>query len=351
MAFYFDTDSIMPTTGGGGGTLITKNITADGTYNATSDNADGYSSVTVNTLDGYLNGDGIPSDIVSNVEVLRDHALFGVSGVISLSLPSCLYIGQEACAMSSIETVSIPQYVGDNLNPITGDYYYLGEPNLFMYCFNLTSISAEAMKIIPFGFLQGVRNIVTIDAPNLIGFDSSAFGISWQDADFPYSRYDLMEGAGIDLTQMKYLGGTGIGDYLEGFIADADNNVTDTLSLPELVNIGGMFTSCEMTTRTYLDNITTLNIPNVKQIASWANIELPLTSIDLPSVINIGNIAFNCSNATTISIGNAVESINSNAFGLCPNVTSITIDMPQDSIDGAPWGAGNGSATVTWTGS
>lgn len=31
----------------GGGTLITKNITANGTYNASSDNADGYSSVTV----------------------------------------------------------------------------------------------------------------------------------------------------------------------------------------------------------------------------------------------------------------------------------------------------------------
>lgn len=34
--------------GGGGGTLITKNITANGTYNALSDNADGYSSVVVN---------------------------------------------------------------------------------------------------------------------------------------------------------------------------------------------------------------------------------------------------------------------------------------------------------------
>ncbi len=34
--------------GGGGSTLITKSITQNGTYNASSDNADGYSSVTVN---------------------------------------------------------------------------------------------------------------------------------------------------------------------------------------------------------------------------------------------------------------------------------------------------------------
>ena len=39
--------------GGGGGeaVLITKNITANGTYNASSDNADGYSQVTVNVPD------------------------------------------------------------------------------------------------------------------------------------------------------------------------------------------------------------------------------------------------------------------------------------------------------------
>ena len=34
--------------GGSSGTLITKSITQNGTYNASSDNADGYSEVTVN---------------------------------------------------------------------------------------------------------------------------------------------------------------------------------------------------------------------------------------------------------------------------------------------------------------
>lgn len=37
---------------GGGATLITKSITANGTYNASSDSADGYSSVTVNVSGG-----------------------------------------------------------------------------------------------------------------------------------------------------------------------------------------------------------------------------------------------------------------------------------------------------------
>lgn len=41
---------------GGGSTLITKSITANGTYNASSDNADGYSSVTVGVSNRLMIG-------------------------------------------------------------------------------------------------------------------------------------------------------------------------------------------------------------------------------------------------------------------------------------------------------
>lgn len=50
-----DDDSVASVTGthqGGGGTLITKTVTANGVYNASSDNADGYSTVTVNVSGG-----------------------------------------------------------------------------------------------------------------------------------------------------------------------------------------------------------------------------------------------------------------------------------------------------------
>lgn len=43
--------------GGGSATLITKSITENGTYNASSDNADGYSSVTVNVSGGGSSND------------------------------------------------------------------------------------------------------------------------------------------------------------------------------------------------------------------------------------------------------------------------------------------------------
>ena len=44
--------AIVGTMSGGSATLITKSITANGTYNASSDSADGYSSVTVNVSGG-----------------------------------------------------------------------------------------------------------------------------------------------------------------------------------------------------------------------------------------------------------------------------------------------------------
>lgn len=60
---YFYTAAGVKTAGtasGGGATLITKSITQNGTYNASSDNADGYSSVTVNVSGG---GEVAPNDV------------------------------------------------------------------------------------------------------------------------------------------------------------------------------------------------------------------------------------------------------------------------------------------------
>ena len=59
---YFYSSSGVKTQGTGtvpSPTLITKNITANGTYNASSDNADGYSSVTVSVSGGGGGGSGL----------------------------------------------------------------------------------------------------------------------------------------------------------------------------------------------------------------------------------------------------------------------------------------------------
>ncbi len=68
---------------GGSSTLITKNITANGTYNASSDNADGYSSVTVN--------------VGSEKVVEKDVNFIDYDGTILYS-----YTAQEANALTAL---------------------------------------------------------------------------------------------------------------------------------------------------------------------------------------------------------------------------------------------------------
>lgn len=63
----------------------------------------------------------------------------------------------------------------------------------------------------------------------------------------------------------------------------------------------------------------------------------------------IGCYAFyGCKKLTAIKIHNSVEEIYSTAFENCTNLTTITINKPQGSISGSPWGATN--ATVVWMG-
>lgn len=70
--------------GGGGGSqpvLVTKTITQNGTYNASSDNADGYSQVTVN-----VSSTGVqflvcnPADLIPNVYIKNDGSVEAYSG-------------------------------------------------------------------------------------------------------------------------------------------------------------------------------------------------------------------------------------------------------------------------------
>lgn len=70
------------TSGGGSATLITKNITANGTYNASSDSADGYSSVVVNVPTGggesgdYTRTVIVPSQTVACTTNLMNNAYY-----------------------------------------------------------------------------------------------------------------------------------------------------------------------------------------------------------------------------------------------------------------------------------
>lgn len=82
---FVNGELVTGTASGGGATLITKSITANGTYNASSDNADGYSSVTVN-VSGGGGGGGSMSDPIRFFDY--DGALVASYSAVPSSLPS-----------------------------------------------------------------------------------------------------------------------------------------------------------------------------------------------------------------------------------------------------------------------
>jgi hypothetical protein len=101
-------------------TLVSKSVTANGTYNASSDNADGYSSVTVN-----VSGGGVTTVSFS------DEALFGADKVIYVDGTGTVQITSGYLAMYSacsyqMQSGSIIVMFGDLVN---GGAQYVGVPN------------------------------------------------------------------------------------------------------------------------------------------------------------------------------------------------------------------------------
>ena len=103
------------------------------------------------------------------------------------------------------------------------------------------------------------------------------------------------------------------------------------------------FAHCTSLTRVVLPNSITA-IPN----SCFSGCTL-LNDVEIPDgVTGIDNFVFNdCASLTNISIPSSVRAITPYGFYGTTNLT-ITIDKPEGSISGAPWGATN--ATITWTG-
>ena len=92
----------------------------------------------------------------------------------------------------------------------------------------------------------------------------------------------------------------------------------------------------------------TVDVPNrVSDLIDL--IERHIVSLDIPDgVTKIGEFAFaDCTRLKNVTIPSSVTSIANNAFDNT-FIRTITINKPEDSISGAPWGAS--MATVVWTG-
>lgn len=99
----------IPGSGGGGDCdLTTKNISANGTYNASSDDADGYSSVVVSVPNSYGSGDegkvvscgALVSQTPKNIDTNGTHDTTTNNGVV-VNVPNSYSAGDEGKVVSS----------------------------------------------------------------------------------------------------------------------------------------------------------------------------------------------------------------------------------------------------------
>lgn len=150
--------------GGSAPTLITKSITSNGTYNASSDNADGYSSVTVSVPGGGYQE--LPNyQVVSGVASRRSRVLDGTefSGITSISgqgfyysfykrvditgsvsFPALLSVGTEGLYYAFSGCTGITSASFSSLTTIGSS----GLSNIFRDCTALTNVSFDSLSTI-----------------------------------------------------------------------------------------------------------------------------------------------------------------------------------------------------------
>lgn len=114
---------------GGSATLITKSITANGIYNASSDSADGYSQVTVNVPTGIT-----PTGTLS----ITDNGTYDVTNYASANVNvsggiSTIDVNAEKLKFSRSSFTTIPSYL--DFSNVT-DF-----SSMFTYCIQLTTVS------------------------------------------------------------------------------------------------------------------------------------------------------------------------------------------------------------------
>ena len=105
---YLEDDLTLTDVSGGGSTLITKSISANGTYNASSDSADGYSQVTVAVPNTYTAGDegkvvssgALVSQTSKNINSNGTHSTVTNNQVV-VAVPNSYSAGDEGKVVSN----------------------------------------------------------------------------------------------------------------------------------------------------------------------------------------------------------------------------------------------------------
>ena len=324
---YFYTAAGVKTAGtasGGGATLITKNITANGTYNASSDNADGYSSVTVNVSGG--GGGSVSPKQVNFIDY---------DGTILYS-----YTAQEANALSALP--ANPSHSGLTAQ---GWNWTLAQIKAQLTAMPDGPVWVGQMYITQSGDTEiDVRMPEERLSPILTISVNGTVTVDWGDG----TTADTVTGSSLT-TPRKAVPHT--------YAAPGDYTVV-------IHSVSGSFTFYGSDAYLILRKNTNANENRVyancvqairlgSGVTSIGNnafcVCFSLASITIPSgVTSIGSYAFNyCYSLASITIPSTVTSIGSYGFSSCNSIDHVTIPGGMTSIEGSAFSSCSGLASIT----
>ena len=286
-------------------TLITKSITENGTYNASSDNADGYSSVTVN-VSGGSGGGGNMSDPIRFFDY--DGTLVASYSAVPASLPSVpthdkltngtwnYTLAQVATQFNAMGTCD----VGANYDTVSGA--------------TEIDIVLQEGRLHPYLSLA-VNGTVTIDWGDNSTDTKTGASLTSNVADI-HHEYAAAGSYTIKITKTS---GTGYSLFCSAKYLLLNKNGTTS-------NVNRVYANCVQAVRVGEDCV--IGLDAFYYCCSLASISIP------SGVTNIGNSAFYCCYSLEfVSIPSGVKSIAASTFYTCHSLASVSLPSGVTSID------------------
>lgn len=271
---YLEDDLTLTDVSGSGATLITKNVSANGTYNASSDSADGYSQVNVAVPNTYTNAD--------EGKVVSDGAL----------------VAQTSKSINSNGTHST----------VTNNQVVVAVPNSYS--------QSDEGKVVSNGALvaQTSDTVTANDTYDTTLINSLTVNVS---------------GGGGDNTKwLNLVGRTGTSfedDAVETLGARAFGGWSSltTLSLPNLISLVGSYAFGDST------NLSSFYFPKLTTISNTNNFNTAgstTSAIVLPSLATIpNNNVFNSYRGVAIDIGGTLSRFNQYVFQSSTNFNTLIL--------------------------
>lgn len=301
-------------------TLVTKQITENGTYNASSDNADGYSSVEVNVSGGssevpfyeVVNGAAVKKSIAltgnefSNITSIGDHvfeyAFYNSSGVTGpLSFSSLTTIGTNGlynafyrCGITSINLSALTSVDSYGLygafsacSGLSGTIYLSSVVSVGSYGFyrafyssragaiNITGVDLSSLKIVnDRGFREtfySCRGLTNIDLSSLetIGTDG-----------FRSTFYSCVSLTSASFPALKTIRGGGLHNTF-AFCSSLENVYFPLVSVVSDEGLMGAFYSCKALKNVYFNSLTTTSFTTLGTYRTQLNLALEETGTNV----------------------------------------------------------------------